>query len=83
MVNSAKIIEYGVKIGNSAVLKRLGYLLEVLQLAKKDFLNSLKLRIRPGFSLLDPSMRKKGPYNSRWNVRANLSEEELLSWKET
>ena len=34
-------------------------------------------------SLLDPSMTKKGPYNSKWNVRVNLSEEELLSWKET
>lgn len=82
-ISSDKIIEYGIKIGNSAVLKRLGYLLELLQFGEEDFLNSVKLKIRSGFSLLDPSIKKKGPYSSKWNVRANLSQEELLSWKET
>lgn len=82
-ISSDKIIEYGIKIGNSAVLKRLGYLLELLGLAEKDFLNSVKLRIRPGFSLLDPSMERKGSHNSEWNLRINLTKEELLSWRET
>lgn len=64
------------KVG--AVAKRLGYLLEILEI-RKDLLVSIKKQIRTGYSLLDPSLAARGQYLARWNLRLNVSADEILS----
>jgi predicted transcriptional regulator of viral defense system len=41
------------------------------------------LNISQTFVLLDPQGRLEGPYDRRWRVRVNVSDEELLKWRET
>jgi len=76
-----KLVNYARKIRNSAVSKRLGYLLEILGLEKKVRANALQELIAKGFSPLDPLLPKKGKTISRWNLIVNISEEEILSWR--
>ena len=80
-IDSVKMLAYAKKMGNSAVIKRLGYLLEILEMDKKISVRTLQKMIRKGFSLLDPLLPKKGQYNSQWNLIVNIPKEELLSFK--
>lgn len=80
-IDSMKILEYAKKMGNSAVIKRLGYLLEILEMDKKIPVRTLQKMIRKGFSPLDPLLPQKGQYNSQWNLIVNIPKEELLSFK--
>lgn len=80
-IDFVKILNYAKKIRNSAVSKRLGYLLEILELDKKIDLKVLKKTIGKGFSALDPHLPRQGQYNSRWNLLLNIPKEELLSFR--
>jgi predicted transcriptional regulator of viral defense system len=67
-----RLLDYGRRIGNSGVLRRLGYLVEYLD---------LEVRVpRPNtrnYLLLDPSMPPKGPANGKWRLRVNLDDKVL------
>lgn len=69
-LEEAKLRKYAVKIGNSAVAKRLGFLMETLGLGNVEkFREAVKLA--QGFSALDPTMPRKGRYNRRWGLLIN------------
>lgn len=70
-LNEAKLREYAAKIGNSAAAKRLGYLMETLELGDPEALHKA-ISLAPGFSLLDPTLPKKGKHNRRWGLLVNV-----------
>jgi predicted transcriptional regulator of viral defense system len=72
-----ELMDYGDHLGNSAVFKRLGYLLEHLGHAKNPAVTECRRRVRSGVSMLDPSVAADGPRNSRWGLRENVRIEEL------
>jgi predicted transcriptional regulator of viral defense system len=53
------------------VFKRLGYLLEALEIDAPDLLNVCLERKSAGISALDPSIDAKGKITKRWNLRLN------------
>jgi len=67
-----KLENYAQRIGNSGVLRRLGYLCELLN--KKIKLPKLNTR---NYLLLDPTMSKKGPKSAKWRLIINLDEKIL------
>ncbi len=69
-LDEAKLRKYAAKIGNSAVAKRLGYLMETLGLGNVEKLRKA-VALAPGFSLLDPTMPHNGKYNRRWGLLIN------------
>nr|MDO8100843.1 type IV toxin-antitoxin system AbiEi family antitoxin [Candidatus Njordarchaeota archaeon] len=81
-VSMEKIVNYAERVGNTTIVKRLGYLMESLSL-KVDSEILLKMRgmISPGMSALDPTRPKKGTYNTRWNLLLNVSKETLEELK--
>jgi predicted transcriptional regulator of viral defense system len=70
-LNETKLRNYAGKIGNSAVAKRLGFLLETLKLGDPEALRKA-VPIAPGFSPLDPTLPKRGKYNRRWGLLVNV-----------
>lgn len=62
--------DYAARIGNTAVAKRLGFILEALGLGDIAALRS-EVPIALGFSSLDPTMPKRGKYNRRWGLLVN------------
>lgn len=70
-LNEAKLREYAAKIGNSAVAKRLGYLMEALGLGNPEALRRA-ISLAPGFSPLDPTLPKRGKHNRRWGLLVNV-----------
>jgi len=81
-VSLEKVVSYAEKMGNMTVIKRLGYLSEVLTLELNEgMVARMKESISSGMSVLDPAMPHKGSYNTRWNLLVNISEDLLESWR--
>jgi len=70
MLDEKTLRSYAAKIGNSAVGKRLGFMMETLGLGDVEALRAA-VPLAPGFSPLDPSMPKRGKYNRRWGLLVN------------
>jgi predicted transcriptional regulator of viral defense system len=76
------IVDYGFMMGNSAILKRLGYLAELLGVEMpENVLDRVRGKIRKGYSLLDPLGKKEGRHSTRWGLIANVPEESILEWR--
>ena len=69
-LDEKKLRKYSAKISNSAVGKRLGFMMETLGLGDLEALRKAIPRAT-GFSPLDPTMPKHGKYNRRWGLLIN------------
>jgi predicted transcriptional regulator of viral defense system len=69
-LDEAKLADYAAKIGNSAVTKRLGFLMEALGVGDPEALLKAS-SLAPGFSPLDPTLPREGKHNRRWNLLIN------------
>ncbi len=67
-----RLIEYGDRLGNRTVFKRLGYLLEATGRAEPDLTKECRKRVSAGLSLLDPGGPDSGPRVAAWGLRANV-----------
>jgi predicted transcriptional regulator of viral defense system len=65
------LVEYADRLGNGAIFKRLGYLIEELRLDAPTLVEACLRRLRHGVSLLDPNAPTSGPTVSRWRLRLN------------
>ena len=70
-LNESKLRQYAGQIGNSAVAKRLGFLMETLQLGDPEALRRT-VPIASGLSPLDPALPRRGQYHRRWGLLVNL-----------
>ncbi len=68
--NEAKLRDYAARIGNSAVAKRLGFIMETMGLGDCEALRAA-IPLASGFSPLDPTMPKRGKYSRRWGLLIN------------
>jgi predicted transcriptional regulator of viral defense system len=66
------LIDYGDRLGNRTVFKRLGYLLECLGAYESPLIASSLDRVSEGISPLDPDGPRDGPRVARWRLRANV-----------
>jgi predicted transcriptional regulator of viral defense system len=69
-LDESKFRNYVTKIGNSAVAKRLGFLMETLGLGNVEALRKV-VTLASGFSPLDPTLPRKGRYNRQWGLLVN------------
>jgi len=76
-LNEERLREYAAKIGNTAVGKRLGFLMESLNIADTEAFRTA-VKLAPGFSALDPTLPKRGKYNRRWGLLVNVDIQQLL-----
>jgi len=70
--NTEKLSAYAKRIGNSGVIRRLGFLSELLGIGIKT--PPVKTR---NYLYLDPTMPKKGRKNAKWRLVVNLDEKIL------
>lgn len=70
--DDSQLIQYIHRVGNRAVFKRLGYLLETLGLEAPTLIETCTKEMSTGISLLDPTSPAKGQVFRRWNLRVNV-----------
>ncbi len=67
------LLEYALKYKRGVVLKRLGFLAEILKApVSEEWLNTCHKSISKGISYLDPDGPKKGKIIGKWNLKINL-----------
>ncbi|WP_297437508.1 type IV toxin-antitoxin system AbiEi family antitoxin [Thermococcus sp.] len=69
-----KLLEYAERMKSKAILKRLGFLSERLELGIEKEIR-LSENDKKSFALLDPSMPQGGRFNYRWGLRINVPED--------
>lgn len=67
-----KLVEYGDLVGNGAMFKRLGYLLERTDPPAGALVDACRARRSSGVNDLDPSVNADGPILSAWGIRVNV-----------
>lgn len=78
-LSAPKMIEYTKAIGNKAVIKRIGYLSEILEKKGfKQFITYAKKQKSKNFDLLDIYGGKTGRYDSEWNLILNIDRGDLV-----
>jgi predicted transcriptional regulator of viral defense system/predicted nucleotidyltransferase len=69
--NDGTIIDYIETRKNRTAYKRLGYLIETLEIDASDLRETCRNKVSSGFTLLDPMRKPKGKFTSRWNLQIN------------
>jgi predicted transcriptional regulator of viral defense system len=69
--NDDLLVEYGDRLGNRTVFKRLGHLLETFGIGAPELIEACLERRSAGLSKLDPSIRSAGRITKRWGLRVN------------
>jgi len=78
-LNVEKLIRYCYSINNIAAIKRMGFLAEIFEKDYLiDFILFAKTKKNRTYNLLDPLGKIEGKPNSKWYLRLNLSEEDIL-----
>ena len=70
------LLEFALKYDKQAVLKRLGFLLELLEIGKPIVDQLLAIRSH-SYAVLDTTMPKEGKMISRWRLQLNEEPEEI------
>jgi predicted transcriptional regulator of viral defense system len=69
---SERLVEYALRLGNRAVLKRLGFLLESQGWGTPELIAACHAELSSGISLLDPDGPRNGSRVPAWGLRANV-----------
>jgi predicted transcriptional regulator of viral defense system len=77
-IDYSKLLEYAKRFDSQAVIKRLGFLLELLEIQTSKIEGLQKLRTN-SFVLLEPSYPKEGKTNYRWAIQQNIDTNSILS----
>jgi predicted transcriptional regulator of viral defense system len=67
------LIEYGDRLGNRAVFKRLGFVAETLDIGGRDFIAACQDRLSSGIATLDPDGPRRGRRVMRWRLLVNVT----------
>ncbi len=79
-LSSSKLIEYCNAVDNISIIKRMGYLAEVLnKKGMKAFIQFAKKQVNEAYSLFDPLSSDGGEYIKEWRIRLNITKEAILS----
>lgn len=73
-----KLLEYAKKFDSQAVIKRLGFLLETLDI-DTQIINELQEIKTASYVVLDTELPKTGKYISRWSIQQNLEMDTIKS----
>jgi predicted transcriptional regulator of viral defense system len=68
----AELLDYAARHGNRTIYKRLGYLIEAMDIEAPNILKACEKARSSGLTRLDPAGPKKSRIVKRWNLRVNV-----------
>jgi predicted transcriptional regulator of viral defense system len=76
-VSPERLMGYAIRLNVGAVIRRLGFLLELYEMGTGEISKGLRKRLTPTYVPLDPTLPSRGKYLHRWRLRLNVEPEEL------
>ena len=77
--NDDLLMEYAERLRNRSVYKRLGFLVEALEIPAEDLIQQCEVRMSKGVVRLDPSGPDSGRRVGRWRLMVNATVGEPVS----
>jgi predicted transcriptional regulator of viral defense system len=77
-IKYSALLEYAIRFDSQAVIKRLGFLLEMLEI-ETDIIDDLQKLKTASYVVLDTELPKVGKRISRWSIQQNLERETIKS----
>ena len=71
------LVEYVKKYNKNVIAKRLGYILEILDIGDKKTLNELKGYVKDRYDLFDPLLPDKRLAKNKWRLIDNVTPEQI------
>jgi predicted transcriptional regulator of viral defense system len=76
-IDLERLVGYAIDLRNGAVIRRLGFLLESLNIDTVEQRDRLARNMTDHYVLADPALPPRGRYSARWRIRMNVMPEEL------
>jgi len=77
-----RLVNYTLRLQNRVAARRLGFWMELLDVADEGLLSQLDNGGGHSYARLDPSGPREGPRSARWRIIVNVPERQLLEWRE-
>jgi predicted transcriptional regulator of viral defense system len=77
-LNDSKLVDYALRMDVGAVIRRLGYIMELYEIGSSVSRDRLRDRLTETYVNLDPLLPAEGKYLRKWRLRLNVSPDELL-----
>ena len=74
-----RLMRYAVRLKVGAVIRRLGFLLELYEIATEEITRVLRDHLTNTYASLDPALPATGKHLHRWRLQLNVEPDELLS----
>jgi predicted transcriptional regulator of viral defense system len=78
-MNASRLVDYALRLDIGAVVRRLGYLMEVYGIGTAADTDRLRQRLTKTYLPLDPLLPAGGRFLARWRLRLNVDPEEILA----
>jgi predicted transcriptional regulator of viral defense system len=82
-VDVGRLVDYALRLDVGAVIRRLGFLLDVCGIDASADLERLRARLTATYHLLDPTLPAEGKRLARWRIRVNVTPEEIETLRST
>lgn len=82
-MDARKLVEYALRSDSSAIIGRLGYLMEVLEVGTQGDRAALREHLGRAYVRLDPMLAAEGRFLARWRLQLNVAAEELSAILQT
>lgn len=69
--DNSNLLKYINEKNNRTIYKRLGFILEALEVKSPEVIEACKKNISAGYSSLDSTIKGKGKFNRRWSLLVN------------
>ncbi len=71
------LVEYALRLDSSAIIGRLGYLMEIMEVGTQSDRDSLRNHLGRAYVRLDPMLPAEGKFLAKWRLRLNVAAEEI------
>jgi len=78
-MQATRLVDYALRMATGAVVRRLGYLLEIYAIASESELARLRDALTQTYAPLDPMLPEEGTHLRRWRLQLNITPQELES----
>ncbi|MGC9977031.1 MAG: transcriptional regulator [Syntrophales bacterium] len=78
-IDGSRLTDYAMRINSGAVIRRLGYIMEVYHIGSPDMMGKLQNHLTETYVKLDPVLPAEGKFLRKWRLQLNVSPDELLS----
>ena len=82
-MQTAKLVDYALRLRVGAVTRRLGYLLDLYGIGPQAQLKRLCDVLTETYARLDPTVPTEGPHVARWRLQLNITPQELQAIRAT